>query len=81
MAPTRADAACIAEMPGSTRMSSARQASGPASTCSSTADATSTGDWPRIVLGVGLMSVFVVTLNHIVWKPLYRLAQTRFQLS
>jgi NitT/TauT family transport system permease protein len=27
------------------------------------------------------MSVFVVTLNRIVWKPLYRLAQTRFQLS
>jgi NitT/TauT family transport system permease protein len=45
------------------------------------ADATSTGDWPRIVLGVGLMSVFVVTLNRIVWKPLYRLAQTRFQLG
>jgi NitT/TauT family transport system permease protein len=45
------------------------------------ADATTTGDWPRIVLGVGLMSVFVVTLNHLVWKPLYRLAQTRFQLG
>jgi len=45
------------------------------------ADATAIGDWPRIVLGVGIMSIFVVTLNHIVWKPLYRLAQTRFQLS
>jgi NitT/TauT family transport system permease protein len=45
------------------------------------ADATSTGDWPRIVLGVGLMSVYVVALNRLVWKPLYRLAQTRFQLS
>ncbi len=45
------------------------------------ADATASGDWPRIVLGVGLMSVFVVTLNHLLWKPLYRLAQTRFQLT
>jgi NitT/TauT family transport system permease protein len=45
------------------------------------ADATTHGDWPRIVLGVGLMSVFVVALNRILWKPLYRLAQTRFQLS
>jgi NitT/TauT family transport system permease protein len=45
------------------------------------ADATTKGDWPRIVLGVGLMSVFVVALNRLLWKPLYRLAQTRFQLS
>ena len=45
------------------------------------ADATTAGDWPRIVLGVGLMSIFVVTLNRLVWKPLYHLAQTRFQLS
>ena len=45
------------------------------------AEATQTADWPRIVLGVGLMSIFVVTLNHLVWKPLYRLAQPRFQLS
>jgi NitT/TauT family transport system permease protein len=45
------------------------------------ADATTKGDWPRIVLGVGLMSVFVVALNRILWKPLYRLAQTKFQLS
>ncbi len=44
------------------------------------AEATTKGDWPRIVLGVGLMSVFVVAVNRILWKPLYRLAQTRFQL-
>lgn len=45
------------------------------------ADATATGDWPRIVLGVGLMSIFVVALNRLLWKPLYELAQTRFQLG
>ena len=45
------------------------------------ADATASGDWPRIVLGVGVMSIFVVALNRLLWKPLYRLAQTRFQLS
>ncbi len=45
------------------------------------ADATTKGDWPRIVLGVGLMSLFVVAFNRVLWKPLYRLAQTRFQLS
>jgi NitT/TauT family transport system permease protein len=45
------------------------------------ADATSRGDWPRIVLGVGLMSIFVVALNRILWRPLYDLAQKRYQLS
>jgi len=45
------------------------------------ADATAKGDWPRIVLGVGLMSVFVVGLNRAVWRPLYDLAQRKYQLS
>ena len=45
------------------------------------ADATAKGDWPRIVLGVGLMSVFVVGLNRILWKPLYELAQRKYQIG
>jgi len=45
------------------------------------AEATGKGDWPRIVLGVGLMSVIVVAVNHLVWKRLYALAQKRYQLS
>ncbi|GGH00919.1 ABC transporter permease [Silvibacterium dinghuense] len=45
------------------------------------ADATGKGDWPRIVLGVGLMSVFVVSLNRLVWRPLYGLAQRRYQIG
>jgi NitT/TauT family transport system permease protein len=45
------------------------------------AEATATGDWPRIVLGVGLMSVFVVTLNRIVWRPLYDLAESKYRLG
>ena len=45
------------------------------------AEATTSGDWPRIVLGVGLMSVFVVAANRLVWRPLYDLAQRRYQLS
>ncbi len=45
------------------------------------AEATGKGDWPRIVLGVGLMSVFVVAFNHFVWKRLYSLAQKRYQLG
>jgi NitT/TauT family transport system permease protein len=45
------------------------------------ADATSKGDWPRIVLGVGLMSVFVVGANRLIWRPLYDLAQKRYQIA
>jgi NitT/TauT family transport system permease protein len=45
------------------------------------ADATAKGDWPRIVLGVGLMSVFVVGVNRAVWRPLYDLAQNRYQMA
>jgi NitT/TauT family transport system permease protein len=44
-------------------------------------EATAQGDWPRIVLGVGLMSIFVVGLNRLVWRPLYDLAGNKYQLS
>jgi len=44
-------------------------------------EATAAGDWPRIVLGVGLMSVFVVGVNRVVWRPLYDLAERKYQLS
>lgn len=44
-------------------------------------DATTKGDWPRIVLGVGLMSVYVVGLNRLVWRPLYDLAERKYRLG
>jgi NitT/TauT family transport system permease protein len=43
--------------------------------------ATAQGDWPRIVLGVGLMSVYVVGLNRLVWRPLYDMAETKYRLG
>ncbi len=45
------------------------------------ADATAKGDWPRIVLGVGLMSLFVVGVNRLVWRPLYDLAESKYRLG
>jgi NitT/TauT family transport system permease protein len=45
------------------------------------AEATSKGDWPRIILGVGLMSIFVVGLNRLVWRPLYDLAGSKYRLE
>ena len=45
------------------------------------ADATAKGDYPRIVLGVAVMSVFVVALNRSIWRPLYRLAERRYRFA
>jgi NitT/TauT family transport system permease protein len=42
------------------------------------ADATSKGDWPRVTLGIGMMSMFVVGVNVTVWRRLYRYAEERF---
>lgn len=44
------------------------------------AKATETGDFPRILIGVAVMSTFVVTFNRLVWRRLYRLAETRYTL-
>src|SRR5690242_17034311 len=45
------------------------------------ADATEAADYPRVVLGIVVMSVLVVVCNRLVWRPLYRLAERRFRLS
>ena len=44
------------------------------------AEATSTGDWPRITLGVGIMSLYVVGFNRLLWRRLYALAEKRYRL-
>jgi NitT/TauT family transport system permease protein len=42
--------------------------------------AASTGDFPKVLVGVAVMSVYVVGLNRLVWRRLYRLAETRYSL-
>jgi NitT/TauT family transport system permease protein len=44
-------------------------------------EATAKGDWPRIALGVGMMSIFVVGLNRVIWRPLYDMAESKFRLG
>lgn len=44
------------------------------------ADATGTGDMTRVLVGVIVMSVYVVGLNRLFWRRLYRLAETRYSL-
>ncbi|HEY2254735.1 MAG TPA: ABC transporter permease subunit [Variovorax sp.] len=38
---------------------------------------TAIGDFPRIALGIGVMCVFVMAMNHFVWRKLYELAEDR----
>jgi NitT/TauT family transport system permease protein len=45
------------------------------------AQATEAGDYPRVVLGIGVMSLFVVVINRLLWRPLYRFAERRFRLD
>ncbi len=45
------------------------------------ADATAAGDFHRIVLGIVTMSLFVVTINRLLWRPLYYYAERRFRLG
>ena len=43
--------------------------------------ATAKADYPRIVLGIAIMSVFVTLLNRLFWRPLYRRAEQRFRVG
>jgi NitT/TauT family transport system permease protein len=45
------------------------------------AEATATGDFHRIVLGIATMSIFVVVINRVVWRPLYYYGERRFRLT
>ncbi len=43
------------------------------------AQATADGDFHHIVLGIATMSIFVVVINRIFWRPLYYYAERRFR--
>ncbi len=42
------------------------------------AEASAHGDQPRLLLGLVVMALFVVGLNRLVWRPLYRYAEERY---
>ncbi len=45
------------------------------------ARATQAGDYPRVVLGIAVMSLFVTLLNRILWRRLYVFAERRLRLA
>ena len=44
------------------------------------AEATDKGDFPKIVLGVAIMSIFVTLFNRLFWRRLYAYAERRLRL-
>ncbi len=45
------------------------------------AQQTDAGDFHRIVLGIAVMSFFVVVINRVFWRPLYLYAERKFRLG
>ncbi|WP_126284872.1 ABC transporter permease [Burkholderia stagnalis] len=42
---------------------------------------TEAGDYPRIALGVAVMSLLVIAANRLVWRPMYAFAERRTRLD
>ncbi len=45
------------------------------------AERTAAGDFPRIALGIAVMSLFVIAANRLLWRPLYAFAERRTRLD
>jgi NitT/TauT family transport system permease protein len=45
------------------------------------ADMTDKGDFPRIALGIAVLSLYVLIFNRLVWRRLYHLAEERLRLD
>lgn len=38
------------------------------------------GHFPQLALGIAVMSLFVLTINRLIWRPLYNIAEERYQI-
>jgi len=45
------------------------------------AQTTADGDFPKITLGVVVMSLFVVLFNRVVWRPMYAMAENKLRMN
>jgi NitT/TauT family transport system permease protein len=45
------------------------------------AENTAAGDYPKIVLGIAMMSLLVTMFNRLLWRPLYAYAEERLRLD
>jgi NitT/TauT family transport system permease protein len=42
---------------------------------------TAAGDFPKIILGIAVMSLFVTLFNRLLWRPLYAYAEAKLRLD
>jgi NitT/TauT family transport system permease protein len=42
---------------------------------------TAAGDFPKIILGVAVMSLFVTVFNRLLWRPMYAYAESRYRID
>jgi NitT/TauT family transport system permease protein len=42
---------------------------------------TEAGDYPKIILGIAVMSLFVTLFNRLLWRPLYAYAESKLRLD
>jgi NitT/TauT family transport system permease protein len=45
------------------------------------AESTVNGDYPKIILGIAVMSLFVTLFNRLLWRPLFAYAEARLRLD
>lgn len=45
------------------------------------AEYSSASDYPRLILGISIMCLFVLLLNRVIWRPLYHYAERKFRLE
>ncbi|MDR8823039.1 Bicarbonate transport system permease protein CmpB [Burkholderia pseudomultivorans] len=45
------------------------------------AQMTAAGDFPKIILGIAVMSLFVTLFNRLLWRPMYAYAESRLRLD
>ncbi|SEM11089.1 NitT/TauT family transport system permease protein [Paraburkholderia caballeronis] len=45
------------------------------------AQMTAAGDYPKIILGIAVMSLFVTLFNRLLWRPMYTHAESRLRLD
>ena len=45
------------------------------------AQMTFVGDFPKIILGIAVMSLFVTLFNRLLWRPLYKFAESKYRAN
>jgi NitT/TauT family transport system permease protein len=45
------------------------------------AQTTAAADYPKILLGIAVMAIFVVCFNRLLWRPLYAIAENKLRLN